>query len=703
MLYNAYSNEAAVKAANHHDVINDDLFFAGLTAAEPEALRELWPERRWAAHKNKIPFNPLSGVNAKSNDHRTCVTFSEANAALDEYDGVEYLIGEGICGIDLDHCIDPETGKVNVEALRIVDMLDSYAELSPSGTGIHILIRGEMPFTGRQGSRDAALQIEMYSEYRFLTITGIAINDLPIADRTKEIKELADQYFPSTGPNKEPGTASVPLDPDNSQKIILSALDAIDPADCDYMQWIRIGVGLKEAGLGADIWDEWSRRDPDRYKPGECSKKWDTFKEPGQNSNGSGIIIELAKENGWRIGDSFNEDEKEDYFRNKALSELQQMQHVSQVPETLKTKDAASKNRKRNAEATPCNDRIRLIDCIIPGAELMSKDLKEPEFFIKGLLPVGGTILAGPPKIGKSFLSMSLGASVQNGEKFLDLDTNAAHVLILALEDSEYRLQKRYGMQGHSGSIPDFAILSPSYDDGLLDDLREVFETYGRTLVIIDTLQRIRPEDKPGKTEYKMDYPFLTEISALARDYGSAVLLIHHTRKTVDENNPFNMINGSVGLQGAVDAMMVITRNKQQTKDHKATLHVTGRDIGMDEIEMVFMQPNVTWMRASSVEDNSRHEFYENDPVISTLRIIMEEIKVNDAIADNTYITTAQEFLNRVICDTGECSEMSARECIGTVMSYADLLSEDGISIIKPIKSERINGIPGRYYRFRKA
>ena len=81
----------------------------------------------------------------------------------------------------------------------------------------------------------------------------------------------------------------------------------------------------------------------------------------------------------------------------------------------------------------------------------------------------------------------------------------------------------------------------------------------------------------------------------------------------------------------------------------------------------------------------------------------MEEIKVNDAIADNTYITTAQEFLNRVICDTGECSEMSARECIGTVMSYADLLSEDGISIIKPIKSERINGIPGRYYRFRKA
>ena len=621
-MYNAYSNEAAVKAANHDDIIRDDLFFAGLAEADPEALRELWGDKRWAVHRNKVPFNPLSGLNAKSNAPNTCVGFVDAQIALDEYDGMEYLLGDGVCGIDLDHCIDPETGEINEAAYKIVDMLHSYAEISPSGTGIHILIRGDMPFTGRQGSRDEALQIEMYSEYRFLTITGIAINDKPIAERTKVIQDLADQYFPQTDLDKRNASPSAPVNRDNDQKMIMSALDAIDPVDCDYIQWCAIGVGTLEAGLGPEVWDEWSSRDTDRYKPGECAKKWRTFKDPGQNSSGIGILIELAKANGWEPGDAFDEEDKETYFRQKGLMELKQM-NLPPVTDDSARSDTTS-------PVTNVVDASSLSDSTLSAAELINMDIKKPSFIIEDLLPVGGTILAGPPKAGKSLMAMQIATNASAGTEFLEHKTEKVPVLYLALEDSFARIKDRLIKQGYSQDIdnpPDFRINAPKYGDDLRKMITDYIDTHGKSLIIIDTLQRIRPDDIRGVSEYKQDYPLLTDLSAIARERESAILLIHHTRKTEDPNNPFNMINGSVAIQGATDAMMVITRDKQQFQQKRATLHVTGRDIGLNEVEMALLEPNLSWINADVAEEKSRRLLFDNDPVITTLRTIMEEIE----------------------------------------------------------------------------
>lgn len=704
MLYNAYSNEAAVMAANYHDIIHDDLFFAGLTAVNPEALMELWGKRRWAVHRNKIPFNPLSGINAKSNDPRTCVLFSDANAALDEYDGVEFLLGDGLCGIDLDHCIDPETGKVNAEALRIVDILDSYAELSPSGTGIHILVRGEMPFTGRQGSRDAAIQIEMYSECRFLTITGDAINNKPIANRTIEIKELADQYFPATDTGKESGTTSAPLDPDNSQKMLLSALEAIDPVDCDYMQWIRIGVGLKEAGLGADVWDYWSSKDPERYSPGECRKKWNTFKDPGQNSSGPGIIIELARENGWEASDVFDADEKDDYFRNKALSELRQMSHLEQASAAgTETEETEHKDESYKKTVQPI-DIANIYDCSFSAAELVAMDLPEPEFFIDSFLAEGATILAGPPKIGKSLIAMDIGFKIALGEDFMQRHTDTAPVMIYSLEDSWSRLKGRMIKQGHQcidpAHSPVFRISAPTFYDGLKESIEEFIAKNGKSLIILDTLQRISPPRIGRVSDYDYYYPFLSEISQIAREGHSSIILIHHTTKAIDENNPFNNILGTTAIQGATDAMVVITRNKKQRQEGKATLHYTGRDALMGEIEIAFNEDNLTWVEAESVEHKNSRESYELDPVMITIRTIMEKIEASDMI-NKEYIVTMSELLQTVRNDTGECTDMTPLQCGALVRKYTGLLEEDGIAVEKPQGNSRANGgISARYYKF---
>ena len=73
---------------------------------------------------------------------------------------------------------------------------------------------------------------------------------------------------------------------------LLDALNALDPARLDYQEWIEVGMALKAEGYPCSVWDDWSRRDAARYHPGDCEKKWETFKDSGVNG---GTIVHLAK------------------------------------------------------------------------------------------------------------------------------------------------------------------------------------------------------------------------------------------------------------------------------------------------------------------------------------------------------------------------------------------------------------------------
>lgn len=108
--------------------------------------------------------------------------------------------GTGICGIDLDHIIDPNTGEVNTAAFEIIQAMDSYTELSPSGTGVHIYYCGslhsewEKKFNGCLGG---AASMEMYQEKRYFTVTGNVFGELkPIAEREQQAAEIYKKYAP---------------------------------------------------------------------------------------------------------------------------------------------------------------------------------------------------------------------------------------------------------------------------------------------------------------------------------------------------------------------------------------------------------------------------------------------------------------------------------------------------------------------------
>ncbi len=120
----------------------------------------------------KVPHDPLSGRRASSTDSRTWRSFDEALAALEAvgYDGLGFVFSSGdpFAGVDLDGCRNPETAALEPWAEKIVAALGGYAEASPSGEGVHIIVKGKAP-NGKRAS------VEAYSERRFFTVTGEAL------------------------------------------------------------------------------------------------------------------------------------------------------------------------------------------------------------------------------------------------------------------------------------------------------------------------------------------------------------------------------------------------------------------------------------------------------------------------------------------------------------------------------------------------
>ena len=79
---------------------------------------------------------------------------------------------------------------------------------------------------------------------------------------------------------------------------IRSALEYLNCAEMDHSEWIRVGMALKSEGFDVGVWDEWSSRDPARYHPGECAKRWKTF-QGNDNPVTGATIVKMARDRGW--------------------------------------------------------------------------------------------------------------------------------------------------------------------------------------------------------------------------------------------------------------------------------------------------------------------------------------------------------------------------------------------------------------------
>jgi len=125
----------------------------------------------------KPPINPKTGKKAKVNDPDTFATFEVAVKRYKKggVEGIGFVFTDNdpYVGIDLDDCRNKITGKIKIAAQLIIDSFASYTEISPSGTGIHIIAKGKLPGKGRNfGYVKSFGKVEMYDQAHYFTITG---------------------------------------------------------------------------------------------------------------------------------------------------------------------------------------------------------------------------------------------------------------------------------------------------------------------------------------------------------------------------------------------------------------------------------------------------------------------------------------------------------------------------------------------------
>ena len=229
----------------------------------------------------------------------------------------------------------------------------------------------------------------------------------------------------------------------------------------------------------------------------------------------------------------------------------------------------------------------------ITAEDLQNRTYEPTHFLVDELVPEGLHILAGAPKIGKSFLVLQMAYQVSMGAPFLGFSSRQGTVLYLALEDTCERLQKRLAQMTEQDSEHlILSVFSETLDEGLTERLSDFWSEHTDTvLIIIDTLQRVRSRTPDGGS-YAADYDTLARLKEFSDTFGVTVLIVHHTRKEGAED-VFNMISGTNGLMGAADGALLLHKDKRTASD--AVLEVVGRDQPQLRLHLRFAAAHLCW------------------------------------------------------------------------------------------------------------
>lgn len=374
--------------------------------------RKLWINytRLWSATKNggrggydKPPINPTTLKDGMTNRSDTWTTYEEAAKNIGKtashrdtkrkdpanghpptvettIEGAGLVLARGYCGIDLDGVID-ESGKLAPFARRILDRLNTYSEVSPSGRGLHLLLfcgdllenakaaekkaydeaiasglledeakqraRGAGDF-GKQFILDAGEQItnesgkvyelEIYFYIRggrYFTVTGKPYEDKPINHGAgAELRRIFLEYCDKVEAHRKAKTPPAPVSekaytatkhtptPESDRHMIESALKAIDPATLDFGEWASIMTALKVSGFSLEEAEAFSSgaligSGNPKNDSDTNARRWGKFAFKRGDSGAAGIIINTAKRFGWSAKDAYTDEERREYGRMK--------------------------------------------------------------------------------------------------------------------------------------------------------------------------------------------------------------------------------------------------------------------------------------------------------------------------------------------------------------------------------------------------
>ena len=307
-------------------------------------------------------------------------------------------------------------------------------------------------------------------------------------------------------------------------------------------------------------------------------------------------------------------------------------------------------------------NRLQTID-----ADTLQSTAYEPvSFVVDDLLPQGLHLLAGAPKIGKSWLALWLCLCAAQGKPLWTFATHPCEVLYLCLEDSFQRIQSRlFDLTEDAPPTLHFAVMSQQLHNGLVEQIEQFLKEHPQTrLIVIDTLQRIRTVGNDANP-YASDYRDIGVLKALADKHRIAILLIHHLRKEFADD-VFSRISGTTAISGAVDSSFTLVEDKRGSG--KATLSCIGRDIEYRELTLERNAENV-WELVS----DSRTQ-----PELLGGRIV---ILLSELMRDRTeFIGTPTELSAQI--DPAGSEGITPKKVSRLILQSVAALSKIGISAV---------------------
>ena len=287
---------------------------------------------------------------------------------------------------------------------------------------------------------------------------------------------------------------------------------------------------------------------------------------------------------------------------------------AGQSSQTLNNASITDDDPEINAESVNWEEMFREIRRMsdpnylhtISMTELYQTSYKSRPPIIDGLLYSGIYILAGAPKIGKSFLVAQIAYHVSTGQKLWGYEMHQGTVLYLALEDDYQRIQSRmfmmYGVADTDRLF--FATVANRIGSGLDEQLDGFMREHPDTkLIIIDTLQKIR-EVGGEAYSYASDYEIVGRLKKFADKHSICILTVHHTRKQ-PAGDSFEMISGTTGLLGCADGALLMQKRKRTALE--ATVDVVGRD-QQDQVLYLKKDPDTQIWNLEKVENELHKE-----------------------------------------------------------------------------------------------
>jgi hypothetical protein len=251
-----------------------------------------------------------------------------------------------------------------------------------------------------------------------------------------------------------------------------------------------------------------------------------------------------------------------------------------------------------------CGDDHWLVKQLWSVARLYDADFPPQRFVVPGILPTGLSILAGRPKLGKSWLALQIACAVGAGGSVLGQQAVKGRVLYLALEDTPRRLRDRLQkLDVPRDAEIHFATDWAPFSLGGAKDLTQELGA-GYNLVIVDTFSRaIGRADQMDATAMTLA---MSQLHHIAAHDDVALLLVDHHRKSASplgDADPIDDIFGSTAKAGVVDAALGLYRQHGKTE---ATLKVTGRDVMEQELALRWDPDHFSWICQGDAEAHER-------------------------------------------------------------------------------------------------